>query len=81
MQARKLVLVSPQINRASVIDREDHLAWTLLTAATVSDTGVRDALIERVWNRVSSNVTLGAFPDGYNSTSGALLSGGSGNAG
>ncbi|KAI0665950.1 hypothetical protein C8Q78DRAFT_985276 [Trametes maxima] len=56
------------------------LAWTLLTAATVTDNGVRDRLIEGVWNRANSSMALGAFPDNYQPTSGATIDGQAGPA-
>ncbi|KAI0367422.1 DUF1793-domain-containing protein [Pilatotrama ljubarskyi] len=50
-------------------------AWLLFTAATVVDNAVRDSLIEHVWNRASSNLTSGAFPDQYEVGTGEILGG------
>ncbi|KAI0645914.1 hypothetical protein C8Q79DRAFT_1053364 [Trametes meyenii] len=55
-------------------------AWTLLTAATVTDNAVRDRLIEGVWNRANLSTALGAFPDNYQLTSGATVDGEAGPA-
>ncbi|TFK89099.1 DUF1793-domain-containing protein [Polyporus arcularius HHB13444] len=56
--------------------QQSSAAWSLLTAATVSDDGVRNQLIQGVWSRISSNTTgQGAFPDQYNDATGAILSG------
>ncbi|RPD75342.1 hypothetical protein L226DRAFT_534905 [Lentinus tigrinus ALCF2SS1-7] len=55
--------------------QQSSAAWSLLTAATVTDDGVRNQLIQGVWSRISSNTTLGAFPDQYNGATGAILSG------
>ena len=50
----------------------------MFTAATVSDPGVRDRLIERVWNRIGSNGTRAAFFDMYNGSNGPVLHGSAG---
>ncbi|KAI0705088.1 hypothetical protein C8T65DRAFT_577862 [Cerioporus squamosus] len=55
--------------------QQSSAAWSLLTAATVTDDGVRNQLIQGVWSRISSNTTQGAFPDQYNDATGAILSG------
>ncbi|KAI0665975.1 hypothetical protein C8Q78DRAFT_1072736 [Trametes maxima] len=47
-------------------------AWLLFTAATVLDDGVRDSLIQSVWNRASFNQTQGALPDAYDVRTGAI---------
>ena len=54
------------------------LAWTMLTAATVTNTSIRDELIEKVWAGVSNNATLGAFTDQYNDVTGKILNGSAG---
>ncbi|KAI0746013.1 hypothetical protein C8Q76DRAFT_606683 [Earliella scabrosa] len=55
-------------------------AWTLLTSATVTDPGVRNTFIDRVWNKINSNQTRGAFPDQYNATDGSNIGGNAGPA-
>ncbi|KAI0370619.1 DUF1793-domain-containing protein [Pilatotrama ljubarskyi] len=61
--------------------RRTSAAWTLFTAATVLDDGVRDSLIEGVWTRAGSNTTVdGAFPDQYDSEFGNILEGSPGPA-
>ncbi len=41
-------------------------AWTLFTAATVTDDGVRDQLIQYAWDRASFNETDATSVDGPN---------------
>ncbi|KAI0633572.1 hypothetical protein C8Q77DRAFT_1217931 [Trametes polyzona] len=53
----------------------------LFAAATVLDDGVRDGLIEGVWNRASFNQTPGPFPDAYDMNTGATLGNLNANAG
>ncbi|KAI0744211.1 hypothetical protein C8Q80DRAFT_1220875 [Daedaleopsis nitida] len=55
-------------------------AWSLMTAATVSDTSVRDNLIGGVWARAASNLTAGAFADVYNNSGGSQTIGNAGPA-
>ncbi|PIL35889.1 hypothetical protein GSI_01549 [Ganoderma sinense ZZ0214-1] len=42
-----------------------NTAWTLFASAFVSDTTLRDALIERIHNHANSNVSLGLFAEIY----------------
>ena len=42
-----------------------HSAWTLFTSAFVSDTTVRDALIQSIHNHANSNVSGAVFPERY----------------
>ncbi|RPD54725.1 hypothetical protein L226DRAFT_560384 [Lentinus tigrinus ALCF2SS1-7] len=56
-------------------------AWTLFTAATVTDDGVRNQLVQYAWDRASFNKTSGQFPDVYNDATGAISSSRGGNAG
>lgn len=50
-------------------------AWSLFTAATLTDTSVRDKLIESVWARASFNQTIGANPSVYDVASGTTVKG------
>ncbi|RPD75338.1 DUF1793-domain-containing protein [Lentinus tigrinus ALCF2SS1-7] len=57
------------------------IAWTLFTAATVTDEGVRDQLIQRAWERAASNKTgtiPDALPDAYNDVTGEAVNHGGG---
>ncbi|KAH9942459.1 uncharacterized protein BXZ73DRAFT_88030 [Epithele typhae] len=56
------------------------MAWTLFTAATVTDTGVRNQFIQGAWARANSNATAGALPDDYDDNSGRILNGPAGPA-
>ncbi|KAI0712927.1 hypothetical protein C8T65DRAFT_726919 [Cerioporus squamosus] len=53
-------------------------AWTLFTAATATDDGVRNQLIQYVWGRAASNKTAGELPDVYEDITGASASNGGG---
>ncbi|KAI0676059.1 hypothetical protein C8Q78DRAFT_1075004 [Trametes maxima] len=65
------IAIDNTIQQASV----GILAWALFTAATVTDNGVRDRIIDGVWNRASSNKTPSAFPDHYQLGSGDAVDG------
>lgn len=41
------------------------LAWTLFTAMTVTDTNVRDAMIDQIWNFASKNASQTIFPTDF----------------
>ncbi|KAK1219797.1 hypothetical protein PQX77_017461 [Marasmius sp. AFHP31] len=49
--------------------------WTLLTAATTKDVGVRNSLIKMVLDKVVDVSNITAFPTSYNSQDGKLESG------
>ncbi|PIL35943.1 hypothetical protein GSI_01603 [Ganoderma sinense ZZ0214-1] len=57
-----------------------NAAWSLYASAFVSDTTVRDSLIESVYNHANFNQTVGAFPERYNVTSNAVNNGRAGPA-
>ncbi|KAI0696707.1 hypothetical protein BC835DRAFT_1414100 [Cytidiella melzeri] len=42
-----------------------NTAWTLFTAATVSDSSLRDSLITPIWNHVSQNKSTTIFPTNF----------------
>ena len=46
---------------------------TLFTAAVVTDTNVRDILLQGIWNRANSNTTIGAFMDTYNNDGAGVI--------
>ncbi|KAJ7585435.1 hypothetical protein C8J56DRAFT_1165854 [Mycena floridula] len=48
--------------------------WTLFTAATATNTSVRDALVAMVRLRASYNLTAGAFPAIYDTNNGSTMS-------
>ncbi|KAF8995301.1 hypothetical protein BDQ17DRAFT_1430456 [Cyathus striatus] len=48
--------------------------WTMFTAATVSDSSLRDSLISMVWQRASYNDTA-AFPTTYDPYTGSAITG------
>ena len=50
-------------------------AWSLYASAFVSDTTVRDNLIQTVYNHANFNQTVGAFPERYNVTTNAVNNG------
>ncbi|RDX47956.1 hypothetical protein OH76DRAFT_1405499 [Lentinus brumalis] len=56
-------------------------AWSLFTAATVMDDGVRNQLVQYAWDRASFNKTGGQFPDVYDYTTGAISDNRGGRAG
>ncbi|PIL35870.1 hypothetical protein GSI_01530 [Ganoderma sinense ZZ0214-1] len=45
-----------------------NTAWTLFASACVSDTTVRDTLINDVYNHANSNLSAGVFPEIYNTS-------------
>ncbi|KAL0061631.1 hypothetical protein AAF712_011548 [Marasmius tenuissimus] len=49
--------------------------WTMLTAATMKDTGTRDFLIKTVRDKAIDNSSISAFPTSYNSLDGKIISG------
>lgn len=54
-------------------DDEQPTATLLFTAAVVTDTNVRDMLMQGVWNRANYNSTIGAFMDIYNNDGTGIL--------
>jgi len=50
-------------------------AWLAFTAASVSNTTVRDTFLDMIWTHSASNQTPGAFPTTYSASSGAATSG------
>ncbi|KAI0705087.1 hypothetical protein C8T65DRAFT_240266 [Cerioporus squamosus] len=56
-------------------------AWTLFTAATVTDDGVRNELVQYTWDRASFNKTAGEFPDVYDDITGDISTDRGGRAG
>ncbi|TFK92712.1 hypothetical protein K466DRAFT_581623 [Polyporus arcularius HHB13444] len=56
-------------------------AWTLFTAATVTDDGVRNQLVQYAWDRASFNKTAGQFPDVYDYITGDISDNRGGRAG
>jgi len=50
-------------------------AWLAFTAASVSNTTVRDTLLNMAWSHAARNITPGAFPTEYSATTGLALSG------
>ena len=61
--------------------RQKHLislslsAWTMFASAFVSDSTVRDALINSTHNHANSNLSLGAFPEIYNTSDNSYKNG------
>ncbi|KAK1226777.1 hypothetical protein PQX77_010238 [Marasmius sp. AFHP31] len=53
----------------------DFSDWTMLTAATIKDTAMRDFFITMVREKAVDNSNFGAFPTSYNSQDGRILSG------
>ncbi|PIL34513.1 hypothetical protein GSI_03291 [Ganoderma sinense ZZ0214-1] len=51
-------------------DQIANAAWVLFTSAFVSDSAVRDALIEGVHNHANFNQSAGVFPERYNASNG-----------
>ncbi|KAH8107238.1 hypothetical protein BXZ70DRAFT_285390 [Cristinia sonorae] len=54
---------------------QGHTAWTLFTAAIMSDPATRDMLLQPIWNQVVTNTSTFPYSDVYNLNSGALVSG------
>ena len=42
-----------------------ELAWTLFTAMTVTDTNVRNSIIDQIWNFASKNASMSIFPTDF----------------
>lgn len=58
----------------STLSDQVKAQWTMLTAATVSDSEVRNGLINSVYQRVGTNTT-GGVSSTYDATSGDVISG------
>ncbi|KAI1795670.1 hypothetical protein LXA43DRAFT_1058371 [Ganoderma leucocontextum] len=52
-----------------------NAAWTLFTSAFVSDTTVRDKMIQGVYNHANFNQSSGVFPERYNVANNAARNG------
>ncbi|KAM5540211.1 hypothetical protein V8D89_006030 [Ganoderma adspersum] len=57
-----------------------NAAWTMFASAFVSDTTVRDALIEKIHNHANSNLSTGAFPEIYSTSDNSYKNGAAGPA-
>ena len=57
---------------------QTFLAWLIFVSAFMTNQVFRDQFIDGVWARASSNITVGAFPDVFDSITGAALGGSAG---